>query len=120
LQHVFDDEGGYIACSGVGAFAQAGEIVVGNLDRRLGHQLLGGALNARYGNHGGLALLGRELVRQQRLARLHVGELNRLVGDVETADRLPRDREARTRQVARLRKIGGGGRAGRNLRSGGG
>src|SRR6516225_5990075 len=63
----------------------------------------------------GLALLGRELVRQQRLARLHVGEANRLLGDVETTGRLPRDREARTRQVARLRKIGAEVRAARIL-----
>src|SRR5215831_13944646 len=64
---------------------------------------------------GSLALLGRKLVRQQRLARLHVGELNRLLGDFETTGRLPRDREARTRQVARLRKIAAEVRAARIL-----
>src|SRR5262245_14171669 len=64
---------------------------------------------------GGRALLGRELVWQQRLAWPHVGELNRLVGDVETAGRSPRDREARTRQIARLRKIGAEVRAARIL-----
>src|SRR5215472_5617041 len=48
-------------------------------------------------------------------ARLHVGEANRLLGDFETAGRLPRDRKARTRQVARLRKIGAEVRAARIL-----
>ena len=72
LQHRLDHERGEIALLGVGALAQAREIVVGNLDGRLGHQLLGGVLQGRDGDHGGLGLLGRDLV-QQRLARPHDG-----------------------------------------------
>src|SRR5205823_2143268 len=59
-------------------------------------------------------LLGGDLV-QQRLARPHVGERNRRVGDVEARGGLPRDREARTRQIARFRKIGAKVRAARIL-----
>ena len=44
LQHGLDHEGREIARLGVGAAAQAGEIIVGNFDRGLGHQLFGGAL----------------------------------------------------------------------------
>jgi hypothetical protein len=51
LQHRLDHESGEIALFRVDALAQAREIVVGNLDRRFGHQLLGGALNGRDGNH---------------------------------------------------------------------
>src|SRR6202035_3576463 len=74
---------------------------------------------------GGLTLLGRypppippPLAGEGKgggLARPHVGEANRLVGDFDTTGRLPRDREARTRQVTRLRKIGAEVRAARIL-----
>ena len=43
LQHGLDDEGGEIALFGVGAAPQPGQVVVGDLDGGLGHQLAGGA-----------------------------------------------------------------------------
>ena len=45
LEHGLDDEGGEIAFLGVGAAPQPGEVVVRDLDRGLGHQLGGGALD---------------------------------------------------------------------------
>jgi hypothetical protein len=44
LQHRLDDKGGEIALLGVGARAQAAEVVIQDLDRRLRHQRLGDLL----------------------------------------------------------------------------
>ena len=70
LEHRLDDEGREIAFFGVGAFAQPREIVLRDLDRRFGHQLLGRALDGRYGNHLGLsysaAILSRSSVSPGR------------------------------------------------------
>ena len=71
LQHGLHTEGRQIAFFGVGALAQTREIVLRDLDRRLGHQVLCDALNERQRNHVRLTLLGRGLVLQQRLAWLH-------------------------------------------------
>ena len=53
FQHRLDDEGGEVALLGVGAAAQAGEIIVGDFDGGLRHQILGGALDGGQGDHAG-------------------------------------------------------------------
>ena len=52
FQHGLDDEGRQIALLGIGAAAQAVEIILGDFDGRLRHQILGGALNGCDRDHG--------------------------------------------------------------------
>ncbi len=77
LQHRLDHEGGEVALFGVGAAPQPREIVVGNLDGGLGHQLAGGAFERGDRYHGDLALFRRGLVIKQCFARTHDGESHR-------------------------------------------
>src|ERR1700737_2630720 len=62
-----------------------------------------------------LALFGRGLVLEQTFAGLDVGELDRLLADLDCGPYQPCDREARRREIARLRKIGAEMRAARIL-----
>src|SRR5262249_52093975 len=63
LEHRLDDEGGEVAFFGVGAFAQPGEIILRDFDRRVGHQVLGRALNGGDGNHVGFSYSAATLSR---------------------------------------------------------
>ena len=63
FQHRLDHERRQIALLGVGAASQTGQIVVGNLDGRLGHQVICSAFQRGDSNHDGLVLRARFLCR---------------------------------------------------------
>src|ERR1700733_16285808 len=52
-----------------------------------------------------VASLGRELIAEHSLSRLHMREQNRLVGHLDTTGCLARHGKGRSREVARFREI---------------